>query len=100
MVPYYPVFLDLKGKLCVLIGGGEVAERKAQGLLECGAEVTMISPTATPDIRARAAEGQLTWHQREYRHGDLEGAFLAIAATDQETVNEAISEEARSAMSR
>ena len=73
-----------------------MAERKAQGLLECGAEVTIISPTATPDIRAKAAEGTLAWQQREYQPGDLEGAFLAIAATDQQTVNEGIAEEARS----
>ena len=94
MAPYYPVFLDLTGRPCVVVGGGEVAERKIQNLLECLATVTVISPDATEGLRERAARGELRWLDREYLAGDLKGAFLAIAATDQLGVNEALAEEA------
>ncbi len=94
MAPYYPVFLDLKGRHCVVIGGGEVAERKVQGLLECHARVTVVSPSAAPNIRERAGTGELQWQAREYAEGDLKGAFLAIAATDRREVNEAVACEA------
>lgn len=95
MTSYYPVFLNLKGKLCVVIGGGLVAERKIQGLLECGARVTLVSPQATEGLRERATRGEIVWIRRSHALGDLRGAFLAIAATDQALVNEAIAEEAR-----
>ena len=94
MASYYPVFLDLQGKPCVVIGGGEVAERKIQGLLECQARVTVISPTLTPRIRDQASSSELQWRDREYAEGDLDGVFLAIAATDQRAVNVAIADEA------
>ena len=94
MFPYYPVFLDLKARPCVIVGGGEVAERKAEGLLQCQARVTVISPEVTPGIRERSDSGELRWWAREYSEGDLEGAFLAIAATDQPDVNKVVFEEA------
>ena len=94
MAPYYPVFLDLEGKPCIVIGGGDVAERKIQNLLECHARVTVASPVATPSIREWAGRGELQWKAREYLEGDLKGAMLAIAATDQERVNEAVADEA------
>ena len=94
MAPYYPVFLDLKGRPCVVIGGGDVAERKIQNLLECHARITVISPVATPSIGEWAGRGELQWQAREYVAGDLKGAMLAIAATDQEWVNEAVADEA------
>ena len=90
---YYPVYLDLRGRACVIVGGGEVAERKIQGLLECGAGVTVISPEVTPSIQDSASRGELKWHAREYLEGDLRGAFLAIAATNRRKVNEAIADE-------
>ena len=80
MPPYYPVYLDLRDKRCVVIGGGGVAERKVQGLLECDASVTVISPTVTAGIGERAAAGDLRWEAREYAGGDLKGVHLAIAA--------------------
>ena len=95
MTSYYPAFLDLKGKLCVVIGGGVVAERKIQGVLECGARVTLISPVATKGVQERAARGEIVWIKGDYVPGDLRGAFLAIAATDQTAVNRNIVEEAR-----
>ena len=94
MAPYYPVFLDLQGKPCVIIGGGEVAERKIQYLLECQASVTIISPEVTPGIKAKADSGEIGWLEREYTDGDLDRVVLAIAATDQRAVNKAIAGEA------
>ena len=91
---YYPVFLNLKGRLCVVIGGGEVAERKVKGLLECEARVRIISPEVTPWLRDVAGQGEVDWLPREYREGDLKGAFLAIASTDRQPVNEAVAAEA------
>ena len=84
----------MKERACVIIGGGEVAERKIQNLLECNARVTLISPMVTQGIRERASRGELDWQSREYEKGDLKGVFLAIAATDQRGVNEAIADEA------
>ena len=94
MASYYPVFLDLKGRPCVIIGGGEVAERKISNLLDCQAKLTIISPEVTGPIHEMASRGELKWLPREYRDGDLKGVFLAIAATDLQRVNQAIAKEA------
>ena len=94
MAAYYPVYLDLKDRMCVIVGGGEVAERKIAPLLECGAEVRMISPEVTDEVQRMAQTGAIQWEQREYREGDLSGAFLAIAATDDNSVNLRIVREA------
>ena len=94
MPPYYPVFLDLSERPCVVLGGGEVAERKVRGLLDCQARVTVVSPEATPGIREMAGRGELTWHARKYAAGDLTGAFLAVAATNLRQVNRSIAGEA------
>ena len=91
---YYPVFLNMQGQLCVVIGGGEVAERKVQALLEAGAVVTLIAPECTDGLVAMTSDSSVTWHQRTYETGDLEGAFIAIAATDDRAVNEAVTQEA------
>ena len=92
---YYPVYLDLRGKLCVVIGGGEIGERKVEGLVESSAEVTLISPDVTQRLQELAQAGRIAWHSRRYRQGDLKGAFLAIAATDVRDVNQAIAAEAQ-----
>lgn len=87
----YPVFLiNLHKKTCVVVGGGLVAERKVETLLACQARVTIISPTLTPGLRHRAEVGKITHVARAYRYGDLEGAFLCIAATDDRAVNEEV----------
>lgn len=91
---YYPVYLDLRGKRCVVIGGGEIGERKVEGLLDGSAEVTLISPDITSKLQDLANAGRVVWHARQYQQGDLEGAFLAIAATDHRDVNQAIAAEA------
>lgn len=94
MPEYYPVYLNLTGKLCVIIGGGYVAEGKIPSLTQSGARIKLVSPTATPNIREADAKGELEWQQREYLAGDLEGAFIAIAATNEPLVNQQIFQEA------
>ncbi len=94
MPAYYPVFLNLTGKRCVIIGGGAIAEGKISRLKETGAQVTIISPDATPTIQKLAEKGVVEWTARKYQPGDLEGAFLGIAATDIRQVNQQIFQEA------
>ncbi len=89
----YPIYLKLAGQLCLVVGGGKVAERKVGSLLECGARVRLVSPAVTSQIEEWANQGKLELRQRQYQTGDLEGAFLVFAATDQEEVNRRVSEE-------
>lgn len=81
---YYPVFLQLEGERCVVIGGGEVAERKVDSLLAAGARVRVVAPALTLGLAERAARGEIELSHRRYRDGDLVGARLAYAATDDE----------------
>ncbi len=94
MTSYYPVYLNLRGRRCVIIGGGAVAEGKIARLLDSGAEIRVVSPDATPGIRQFVADGSVRWEERVYRPGDLAGAFIAIAATNVREVNRRIFEEA------
>lgn len=91
---YYPLFVRLDGRACVVIGGGEVAERKVEGLLAAGATVTVISPELTTRLEAMTEAGAIHLRRRTYEKGDLAGAFLAYAATDDENTNAAIAAEA------
>lgn len=90
----YPVLLNLSGRLCVVVGGGEVAERKIDALLACAARVRAIAPSFAAGIEAAAAQGNAELRRRAYREGDLAGALLAIAATDDAAVNQAVWREA------
>jgi len=90
---FYPVFLDLTGRRCVVIGGGPVAEGKVTGLLAAGADVTVISPTVTTGLAEAARTRRISHRQRVYRDGDLAGAGLAFAATGDVAVNAAIAGE-------
>jgi siroheme synthase-like protein len=93
--PFYIACLKLSGRRCVVIGGGEVALEKVEGLLACDGRVTIVAPAAEPPLERYAAEGSITWERRAYAGGgDLEGAFLAIAATDDTDVNIAVYEDA------
>ena len=94
MSRYYPAYLDLSGRRCVVIGAGAVAERKVLQLLEADADVMLVSPSATPELERLADERRLRWIRRSYAPGDLAGAALAIAATDDETVNRTVHAEA------
>ena len=95
MPAYYPAFLDVRDRKCVVIGGGHIGEDKVRRLLECGANVMVISPSVTDGVRQLADEGRVTHDQRDYLAGDLEGAFVAIAATDDNRVNTAVAGEAK-----
>lgn len=91
---YFPINVDIKDRPCVVIGGGRVALRKAKGLLSCAGSVTVISPEVVTDLQALADDGSLTLKKRGYKTGDLHSAFLVIAATDDEKVQEAVHAEA------
>ena len=96
MPPYYPIFLDVRDRKCVIIGGNGEAERKARSLLDCEAQLTLISPQLTPGLQELYQQGHITWHQRMFNTGDLMGAFLAIVAdTDDSQVNRTVSKEAK-----
>jgi len=95
-VGYFPVFLKLKGRVCVVIGGGKVAERKVLNLIEDEARVKVISPEVTEKLEALAKEGKIAWEKREYIPGDLKGAWLVIAATNSRSVQEKVFQEAES----
>ena len=91
---FYPICLDLEAHHCVVVGGGRVAERKVLGLLSCRAQVSVISPLVTNELHLQHANGTILWIDREYRQGDLAGAFLVIAATDDEETQKQVYEEA------
>jgi precorrin-2 dehydrogenase / sirohydrochlorin ferrochelatase len=86
----YPVFLDIRGKLCVVVGGGRVARRKVKGLLAAGAEVRVVSPKVDSRLAALARDGEIEWLARAYTEGDLDNAFLVFAATDDRRTQELI----------
>ncbi len=94
MKTYTICLIGLYARQTVVIGGGSVAARKVEGLLTADARVKVISPTCAPAIRSLADAGAITFFQRPYQYGDLEGAFLAIAATDDSHVNQAVWNEA------
>lgn len=92
---YFPVFLDLKSRLCLLVGGGEVATRKGRMLAKAGARLRIVAPEISAELRELVAQHQGELHEREYHTSDLQGCVLAIAATDIEALNETISADAQ-----
>jgi precorrin-2 dehydrogenase/sirohydrochlorin ferrochelatase len=92
---YYPVFLDLDGRKCVVIGGGNVALRKVESLLENNAVVSVVSPEVCAELEQVAAAGKISVQRRVYHRGDLQGAFVVVAATNDNFVNNQIAAEAR-----
>ncbi|WP_373231399.1 bifunctional precorrin-2 dehydrogenase/sirohydrochlorin ferrochelatase [Cohnella sp.] len=95
MTEWYPVMLKVEGRKCVVFGGGAVAERKIDGLLQAKADVYIVSPQATPTLQSWAEAGRLQFTQREAVQEDLEGAVLVFAATDRLEINNWIAELAR-----
>ncbi|TFC95853.1 NAD(P)-dependent oxidoreductase, partial [Cryobacterium sp. TmT3-12] len=77
----YPLGLHLAGKAVLVVGGGAIAARRASALVEAGARVTVVAPVAGPDLRALLQTGALTWRERAYETGDLDGTWLAHTAT-------------------
>ena len=91
---YFPAFLDLHDKRCVIVGAGQVAERKVRVLLRAGASVDVIAPRLSSGLSLLKKEGEIRHRMRLYRSGDLRGAFFVIAATDNRAINERVAREA------
>ena len=85
--PFYIACLRLKGRRCLVVGGGNVGLEKVEGLLACDADVTLVAPEAHPALAELAAEGSIVWERREFRDSDLDGRLIAIAATADTEVN-------------
>lgn len=94
MSAYYPIYLDLHGRLVVLVGGGEVALEKAEGLLPMGARMRVIAPRLVPGLQTMVQRGDVQWVPRVYRHGDLQGAFLVFSERLGEAVHRSLLAEA------
>lgn len=91
---YYPAFLDLKNKRAVVIGGGKVAERKVRGLIKAGASVKVVSPSLTSALENLSEKGKVSHVRRNYRKGDIKGAFIVIAATSSGETNKKLARDA------
>lgn len=92
----YPVIFDLCGKPCLVVGGGAVALRKISGLLEVGAEVTVVAPEVSSDLKQLEESGRLTLHRRPFRPSDLDGQVMAFGALDDPDARRILADEARS----
>jgi siroheme synthase-like protein len=92
---YYPVFLDISGKPCLVVGGGAVAERKVRVLLRFNGTVRVVSPSVSNPLNKLAEKGRIDLATREYKATDLNGITLVFAATNQESVNRRIWEDAK-----
>ncbi len=92
--PFYIACLRLEGRNCLVVGGGEIGLEKVEGVLACNGDVTLVAPEANSELQALAAEGSITWEQRPYESADLEGKFMAIAATNDTDVNISVYDDA------
>ncbi|MGO0060189.1 precorrin-2 dehydrogenase/sirohydrochlorin ferrochelatase family protein [Brevibacillus fluminis] len=95
MDSYFPIVIDIHEKKCLVVGGGEVATRKVESLLQAGAEVTVISPEAGDSIREWAQDGRLHWRNEVFSENDVTEFAFVIAATNQSEVNYAVYEAVR-----
>ena len=89
-----PIFVKLRDRLVVVVGGGAIAEGKVEGLFAAAARVRVVSPQVTPAIAQWVADGKMEWKAKTFGPPDLDGAFLVIAATSAPGVNEAVFSEA------
>lgn len=92
---YYPAFLDLHGKKILIVGGGAVAQRKIETLFEYGAVIHVAARDLTPVLKEYETEGRIRFLGREFFQGQMDGAFLVIAATDDPELNRKVSLAAR-----
>jgi len=92
---YLPIFFDVTGRECTVVGGGEVAAGKIESLLEAGACVTVVSPRLSPSLEAIVARGLVTHIARDYARGDMRGCVLVYAATDDPKLHRELAAEAR-----
>jgi precorrin-2 dehydrogenase / sirohydrochlorin ferrochelatase len=88
--PLYIACLRLSGRNCLVVGGGDIGLEKVEGLLACDASVTLVAPSAVAELESLASEGSIRWERRAYEAADLDGKFMAIAATNDTDVNIAI----------
>lgn len=88
---YYPVAVKLKKRLAIVVGGGKVAERKAEALRGSGATVRLISPKATPHLRRLARDKKIVWIKRRFHRNDTAGAHIIVAATNDPETNALVS---------
>jgi siroheme synthase-like protein len=94
---YYPIFLNLQDKKCVVVGGGKVALRKVRTLLDCGTDVTVISPKPYPEIVKLSKDGSIHLIQRDYEAGDLKDAVIANVCTNVKKINRKVADDAKKA---
>ncbi|MFD9605934.1 uroporphyrinogen-III C-methyltransferase [Streptomyces sp. NPDC059970] len=92
--PAYPVGLRLSGRRVVVVGGGQVAQRRLPALIAAGADIVLVSPAATPSVEAMADAGEIRWERRPYADGDLADTWYALIASDDTAANDAASAEA------
>lgn len=92
---YYPVFLDLRDRLVLVVGGGKVAEHKVQTLLRCGAKIALVSPSITSKLKTMARNGAIRQMKRVYRMQDLQGAYMVFATTNDHDVQKTVARDAR-----
>jgi precorrin-2 dehydrogenase/sirohydrochlorin ferrochelatase len=87
---FFPMLVNLAGRKCLVVGAGTIAAAKIKGLLLCGADVVVVSPRAVQAIQRLARAGRLAWRRRAFSRRDVQGKFLAVAATNSSKVNEAV----------
>ena len=92
---YYPIFVELAGRACLVVGGGNVALGKVRGLLNAGGAVTVVSPALHPELQTLAAAGSVLHIARAYQQGDVDGFALVMVATDDGAVNSEVARHAR-----
>jgi siroheme synthase-like protein len=93
--PYYPILLRMNGKRCLVVGGGTVALRKVQTLIEHGADIVIVSPDICPELKQLSKDGVVRAVARDYKPEDLNDVYLTVAATDDSTVNAKVAAEAK-----
>lgn len=89
--PPYPSGLRLAGRRVLVVGGGHVAQRRVPQLIAVGADVHVVSPVVTPAIEGLVGSGEITWHERPFADGDLDGSWYVVAVTDDRAVNDHVS---------
>src|SRR5260370_7552213 len=95
MPDYFPAFLGARGRRCLVVGGGAVADRKVPGLLQCGARVTVVSPALVPALSRLVAAGRIEHRARAFRKVDARGCVLVVSATGVAEVDDAVAQAAR-----
>jgi len=95
MPSFYPIHMNIKGRKCLVVGGGKTAERKVNRLVRYGGKVVVVSPVATSSIENLSCKKKVVWYKRGYRSTDLHQAFLVFCATNNQELNKKISREAK-----